>query len=103
MDQIDRRGKNNSKDLRGSPDYRELSHFPVDPREVERPQNFPAYEAPHKSRGCLNPPASTSDPLVVSAVHQNDSGREKMETQMGTQLTPKRPLSQNQDVAQAEQ
>lgn len=64
---------------------------------MERPQNFPAYETWHKSRGCLNPPASTSNHLIVSAIHQNDSGSEKMETQMGTQLTTKRPLSQKQD------
>lgn len=63
---------------------------------MERPQNFPAYETRHKSRGCLNPPALTSDHLVVSAVDQYDSGREKMETQIGTQPTPKRPLSQKQ-------
>lgn len=63
---------------------------------MERPQNFPAYETWHKSRGCLNPPASTSDHLIVSAVHQNDSAREKMKIQMGTQLTMKRPLSQKQ-------
>lgn len=89
MGQIDRRGKNNSKELRGSPDYRELSHFPGDPREVERPQNFPTYKTRHKSRGCLNPPASTSDPLVVSVVHQNDSGREKNGDSDGDSVNPK--------------